>query len=247
MYRRAVRVLGFLFAIACALHGAASVAHAQDDARSLDAARAELEAGRLAYENGEFEVALDRFERAYELSGSADLLYNVATCADRLRRDDVALDSYERYLEAAPETEDRAQIEGRIRALRAALAREGSRVEPAPAPSEAGPAPHAHHRLFTWIALGVSVALGATTAGLWAGAQSSYDSFSACAPSCDPAEVGASSGHALQTAGNVLFGLSLAALAGAVVLFFVEPKDDAAEPAVAVSLGPAAVALRGRF
>lgn len=95
-----------------------SMAAAQDGDTAL--ARSEFERGRAAYESGAFEEALAAFQRAYELTGDAQILYNVATVADRLRRDGVALEAYEGYLAGYPTAPDRANVEARIRAIRAA-------------------------------------------------------------------------------------------------------------------------------
>ncbi len=92
---------------------------AQDDTAL---ARAAFERGREAYESGAFEDALTAFQRAYELTGDAQILFNVATVADRLRRDELALEAYEGYLAGYPDAPDRANVEGRIRAIRASRA-----------------------------------------------------------------------------------------------------------------------------
>ncbi len=80
-------------------------------------ARNAFEQGRAAYEAGNYRAALERFQEAYELTHEADVLYNVATAADRLREDRIALDAYRGYLEARPNTPDRAQITARIAVL----------------------------------------------------------------------------------------------------------------------------------
>lgn len=81
-------------------------------------ARALFEAGRAAYSDGRFEDALGHFRRAHELSDRPRLLFNIANTAERLRRDEQALDAYERYLEQVPDAENRAFVEERITALR---------------------------------------------------------------------------------------------------------------------------------
>ena len=77
--------------------------------------------GTQAYADGEFEAALTSFRRAYDLTGSPDLLYNIATVSDRMRRDEEALEAYEGYLEARPKSADREHVESRIDVLRAAI------------------------------------------------------------------------------------------------------------------------------
>jgi hypothetical protein len=59
----------------------------------IAAAKQAFAVGTRAYANGEFRTALTSFQRAYELTGSPDLLYNIATVSDRMRRDEQALDA----------------------------------------------------------------------------------------------------------------------------------------------------------
>lgn len=85
-------------------------------------AQALFQAGSAAFAEGRYEEALERFQRAHELSPRPELLYNIAVCADRLRQDARALDAFRRYLAAAPESDRRREIEVRIRILEAELA-----------------------------------------------------------------------------------------------------------------------------
>lgn len=86
-------------------------------------ARALFNAGVAAFDAGRFEDALWSFQRAYDRSGRAQLLYNVAQCQDRMRRDDEALAAFERYLELVPNANNRMQVEARIVVLRESIAR----------------------------------------------------------------------------------------------------------------------------
>lgn len=101
------------------------------DARALSLYRA----GETAFHAGEYEAALDLFQRAYGLSPRPRLLHNMALCADRLRQDVRAADLYTQYLDREPQAENREEIEARLRALRRAI----ERNEQAP-PVEATPA-----------------------------------------------------------------------------------------------------------
>lgn len=107
------------------LHFAPAAALAQEATTDLDtAARALFEDGRRAFETGDFETALARFQQAYDISHRVPLLWNIATTLDRLRRDEDALAMFEQYLAAAPEAANRSEVEGRIRVLREAVERE---------------------------------------------------------------------------------------------------------------------------
>lgn len=117
----------------------------------ISEARALFIAGRSAFNEGRYDAALDYFQRSYTLSGKSVLLFNVAQCYDRLRRDDEALTTFEKYLQEVPEAENRAEVESRIGILKAAIANrqqapasdmEGDVGQPPPelaaAPSEEG-------------------------------------------------------------------------------------------------------------
>ena len=84
-----MRVL-LVLVVAVGCFGSASGVHAQNtmsrDAK-IAAAKKSFADGTQAYANGEFEAALANFRRAYELTGSPDLLYNIATVSDRMRHD----------------------------------------------------------------------------------------------------------------------------------------------------------------
>jgi tetratricopeptide (TPR) repeat protein len=89
---------------------------------SLDqAARLLFESARTAFGEGDYATALARFRQAYEASPRPGLLFNIATTLDRLRQDDEALATFERFLAADPNVANRTEIEARIRVLRAAI------------------------------------------------------------------------------------------------------------------------------
>jgi tetratricopeptide (TPR) repeat protein len=85
-------------------------------------ARRFFEAGKASFDAGSFEEALSFFERAFERSHRPQLRYNIGLAADRLRQDEKALDAFYAYLADVPDAENRAEVEGRIRALEKAQA-----------------------------------------------------------------------------------------------------------------------------
>jgi tetratricopeptide (TPR) repeat protein len=139
-------------------------------------AREAYEAGAVSFEEGRYSVALDFFQQSYALSGRPTLLYNIGLSLDRLRRDREALDAFERYLDAEPESEHRRQVSARIASLRAALAAEEEerareerereardRALVAEANGEAGGG-SVFEAWWFWTIVGVLVAGGAATA-----------------------------------------------------------------------------------
>ncbi len=89
---------------------------AQPTSRDAEA-RLMFEAGARAYEAGDYEAALRRYEEAYELSGRPALLFNIGTAHERLRHDREALEAYQRFLEEVPDASNRSFVEGRIELL----------------------------------------------------------------------------------------------------------------------------------
>lgn len=134
-------VLSLLMALTCIVCAPGSPCAKADDGQATEdddhpsEARALFLAGRVAFDEGRFEAAIRHFQASYELSERPALLYNIAQCYDRLRRDPQAIEAFERYLQAAPDAENRPTVEARLRALREAVAQS----ERASAASEAAP------------------------------------------------------------------------------------------------------------
>jgi hypothetical protein len=61
-------------------------------------ARAEYEAGKLLYQDGDFQNAMIKFQRVYELSHDGRLLWNIAVCEKNLRHYTRVLTTLDRYL-----------------------------------------------------------------------------------------------------------------------------------------------------
>ncbi len=82
-----------------------------------------------------YEGALAEFQRSYELSGMAGLLYNLARTYQALGRYPEAARAIERYLREASDLtpERRAEVEGMLAQTRSFIARIDLRVEPADA------------------------------------------------------------------------------------------------------------------
>lgn len=127
MIRVTVGLAGWaLAAVLVGSFAGGSTAHAQtpgaleaDDAE----ARTVYQAGVQAYESGRYDRALDYFRRAYELSHRPQLLYNIGQTADRLRRDQEALQAFEQFLAEVGDSPLRTQVETRVAFLRETLAR----------------------------------------------------------------------------------------------------------------------------
>lgn len=213
-----------------------------------------FQAGAAAFEAGQFEEALRHFEAAYARSPRPKLLFNIGQAADRLRKDEVALDAFRRYLAEVPEAEGREQIEARVRVLEQAVAEreaEASRaaaqpVEPTPsagpettAPASAPTEPASNagaDRPFPWAPVAV---LGAGVVAMVAGAafgmtaKSEEDDYALLMVADEASAREASAlledaeGHA--TLANVLLGAGAALTAVSTVWLVLALGDDGDE------------------
>lgn len=68
---------------------------------------------------GKIKEAMDEFAESYNLSGNADLLYNLAVCAEKLEDLERAKAYYEVYLEERPDAPDAADVRARLETLKA--------------------------------------------------------------------------------------------------------------------------------
>ena len=105
-----------LLGLVCAAPTAAQ--QAPDDA----AAREYFERGRSAFEEADYEGALVYFRHAYRLSRRDELQYNIGVAADRLQREEEALEAFENYLAESEDAAREAEVQERISALRQSIA-----------------------------------------------------------------------------------------------------------------------------
>lgn len=237
--------------LACWLAFAPASAQDRDVAR--EEAAAAFHAGQAAYEAGRFPEALGYFERAYELTREPDVLYNIATVQDRLRRDADALASYRAYLEAVPDVAERANIEARIQVLEAAIAQSQAappiepepEVDPEPEPAPVTPPPATDPGPGPWVLIGAGAAAavgGAVLLGVMAADVSTVENargvpWSEVRDAYDRVPI-------LSTVGFVALGVGVAA-AGVGIAWLVAASGDGSSSEV--SIGPGGIAWRGRF
>ncbi|MDB4965139.1 MAG: hypothetical protein JWN44_828 [Myxococcales bacterium] len=91
-------------------------AHADNPDRSVEARR-HFENGTRMYAKGQLAEALVEFEKANELKPDAALLYDLAETHRALGHDSSALAFYRAFLEAAPYSSKREEVDGKIRLL----------------------------------------------------------------------------------------------------------------------------------
>ena len=112
--------------------GPSSSAHAQTE-EQLTRARTLFTEGQAAYDAGRFQEAVTKMREAYQITSSPDLAFNVARVYERMSEYADAIRYFRIYLRrGAPDAEVRADVEGRITALRAAERRSRDHVFTAP-------------------------------------------------------------------------------------------------------------------
>jgi tetratricopeptide (TPR) repeat protein len=135
----AVTIVAFLMALwwpyaAEAGDKTPAAAPVTDDA--LMQAKQHFEAGRNAYNAGDYISAIREFKSAESLRPSPILAYNIGLANEKLGKRRVAVKYYRRYLEQVPNAQNRAEVDGRIAQLEQEIA-----AQPPPPLPPAGVAP----------------------------------------------------------------------------------------------------------
>ncbi|MGM0557706.1 MAG: PEGA domain-containing protein [Myxococcota bacterium] len=87
-----------------------------------------IEAGKSAYDRGEFDKSLRYFQDAYDILQHPDLLYRIGLCYERLGEDQEAVRYYRSFLKEVPDAKERGRIEKQIRVIEGRLAERASRI-----------------------------------------------------------------------------------------------------------------------
>lgn len=222
-----------------------------------------FEQGLAAYRLANYEEAEQLFAQAHALEALPDLSYNHARTLELLGRFGDAADVYARFLEEAPDAEDRDVIETRIRNLRARHARGLLAAVPEPAEPETEPAePEPEPELPApvepestgpsvvgpLLLIGGGLALGAAGVGTGLAGTSAHDTAVDAATSQRDADAANRRATRLARTTNVLFVVGAAALAAGFTWMVVKlVGGDESEAEVSLQLSPAGVALHGAF
>ena len=220
----------------------AAVPTLDDDDRE---ARQLFLSGQRAFVEGRFEDALFNFKQSYSLSGRPALLYNIGAAQDRLRRSRDALDSFEQYLDLAPDADNAREVRARVELLRTELEQEATQVSVAePVDSDATTARRL--RRAGLALLGVTAVAGGLGLYFYLDARGTHEDLeAACGPfSCTQEQVDASHGPRRQRAARALLGVTLAAAAASVTLMVIGSSKSRT---VALDVGFGSILVRGRF
>jgi len=254
-----VGVVGALFAgDPCVAWTATAAAQ---DAMADEQARAHFNTGSVAFSAGRFADALDEFKKSYALSHRPVLLYNVGVAADRLRRDQEALEAFDQYLREVPQAPERAEVEARIVVLRGAVDQTNdtstiTTAAPVQVPASTAevrePVPAAtdresHPSVGQWIVLGGSGVV-AVTGGVLLGLALS-DKRAVESPddgvTLDELEGPRDNVALFSALGGTLLGVGLVGVG--ISTLWIVTNGDSEEPAVRAQVGLGSVSLRGTF
>lgn len=212
-------------------------------------AHALFSAGEAAYGEGRYAAALNYFRQAYEMSGRALLLYNIGSAAEHLRRDEEALEAFERYLAETPEdAPDRVAVGARIELLRTELAERAvtsttpvAATPSAPQEDAVDPAP--------WITLGVGGALAIVGAILLGVGYADAATFQSAAPGSMWSSVASAHDQApvLEGTGFALLGVGVAAAAAALIWGLTASREPSASASAWLDARGGGLLLRGAF
>jgi tetratricopeptide (TPR) repeat protein len=191
-----------------------------------DEARPHFEKGVELYGQAHFEQALAAFAEAYRLSSRPKLLFNMASCEERLGHFDRAAQLLRRYLSEEPSGEERAELESRIQSLEE---REKNLLVALRKQSTPEPPPRlgvGQRYRGTFIALSVAGALGLSSIGLGGGTVGRNDALASdcgqTAMGCTPDQVDEVRRLAVTT--DVFIGLTGAAAIATITLAIVESR-----------------------
>lgn len=180
-----------------------------------EAARLTFESAREAFVAGDYENALARFRQAYQLSPRPGLLYNIAQTLDRLRRDEETLQALRDYLRAAPDAQNRSEVEARIRVLERALA--NRTVAPPPGSGTASQGIGILHPAIFFATAGLALVSGAVLA--WSGVETlALDDAYERTTTLNAAEAAFRAAEDQQLLTNVFIGVTAGIGVAAVVL-----------------------------
>ncbi len=144
MFRRTALATHLL--VACLSLAPGSVALAADPpppapAAQVNDARTHYERGMAEYALGHYDDAIREFEAGFRIKMMPAFLFNIAQAHRKAKRPAPALEFYQRYLEMAPDSPDRADVEKAIEAAERDLAPAATAAPPPSNPPPAAPSP----------------------------------------------------------------------------------------------------------
>ena len=218
---------------------------------------------KVAFDEGRFAEAAELLERAYALSPSSSLLYNLGRAHQQAGNKRRAIDAYRKYLAAETSPPDEGLVRRSIKqledeldqeaALAAKLAAEKQRADVAAAEGETAQAAQveaeerARHKVsaWPWIVTGVGVS-GLAVAAIFGSLANKAHGNAVAEPDVDSAQSKQASARHLSLVANVaLIGGGALTVTGIVWGIF-DLRAASASP-VTVGIGPGSLMVAGSF
>jgi len=118
-------VLSWLLCVASAAHAQGSAPDPTTEAGKKAEGKARYERGAEAYSAGRFKDAIELFLQADALAPSAALSFNIARACEKIGDDAASLQWYRDFRRRAPDAKNGSEVDERIHALEAILAKKG--------------------------------------------------------------------------------------------------------------------------
>lgn len=208
------------------------------------------------YRAGRFAVAVALLRESYQLSPQTETLYNIARALEGMGQLEEAAETYQRYLDEAPDTDIAGAVRRRLTTLRRLHAQTNRDEEPEPLPDlpPPPPTPESDGGLspVPFVLAGIGVA-GLVAAGvLTALAVGEHDASQEVGISHQLTVERFDRAETLALGGNIAFAVGGSFLLAGMVGFLIDvmsrpSTEEEAPQAVTFQLGPAGGALRVRF
>jgi tetratricopeptide (TPR) repeat protein len=240
------------------------------------AARGLFEAGKTAYNEADYNRAIQYWRDAFDRDcTAAPLLLNIANAYEKAGNIDAAITALETYLKRRPDAEDAPTIQKRIENMKraqkaappppptASAAKSSDAVVAPPptatptqaptAPPPSSAAPSSGPGIAPWIVVGGGGALALVGTIVFLGGKSKVsDAESSCpAHSCTDATAAqkGNDGRSQEKLGGILAGVGVAGVAGGLAWYFLaQPKDGGSAYVVpSVSPGFGGISAGGKF
>ncbi len=250
--REVVIALALMLAQATALCLSVSPAEAQQIGDDERRARQLSYEGEQAYAEGRFDEAVVLIRRAYELFEEPLLLHNLGRALESTGDEEGAVDAYERYLEAMPDADNRAHVEGRLRSLRAEIAEDAVRQQTTAEDGALSEGPERDDPSSGGVSAGPFIIGGIGVATLVAGTVTGVlaldkQTEARDEPVQERAQELLDEGATLATVTNIFLVAGGVLVAAGVTWLVIELAGDDEDVPVEVGLGLGSVTLAGRF
>lgn len=231
-----------------------------------------FEESELRYREGRFEEAAELLEKAYGLDPEPTLLFNRGRALESAGNLEGAVEAYSAYLDAAPDAEDRVQIDRRVQTLwrqikekqelerarddearkRAALEaaareRSGSGTVAVTEPQDpASGRPARGGRVLPWVVIGAGAA-GLAAGGVFGFLASTAQNDALDQPEHRAASERADDARSLATGANIAYVAGGVLAVAGVVLYVLDPGGASSAPPAKLTVGPGSISLSGAF